>query len=521
MHNNYFFIKNISSELGEILPGMQLAECFSQNKDELILIFTHQEKEFVIQAHLTSVFSVLNFPKEYFRAKKNTVNLFNELKNATVESVTQPEGERAFVINFHGYQLLFKLFGNRANIILFEQGTFCKMFKNSLRQDLNLDINSIGRVVDFDLTALPDVRTFIKQYPFLGKETAEYLTELGYDDADSNGRRSILQKVLDTLNQKHFYLINDDGQYHLSFFAHGEVAQEFTSAIEASSALYVHFFKYTWLNRQKQALESKLGQLIKKTEKYIENAYSKLIELEEKASPSQTADIIMANLHAIPPKAESVNLYDFYNDRHVDISLNPDMSPQKFASKLYQKAKNRPVELQSIRDNIAGGESRIQEYKNDLQLAKEAENYKSFNKIKKKYEREDPEKVSTTEGNFKTFEFMGFKILVGRNAANNDVLTQQYAAKNDLWLHARDVSGSHVVIRNKPGKPFPAPVIEKAASVAAFYSKRKTDSLCPVIVTEKKFVRKVKGAPTGAVKVEKEKVIMVEPAGLTHLSFRV
>ena len=87
---------------------------------------------------------------------------------------------------------------------------------------------------------------------------------------------------------------------------------------------------------------------------------------------------------------------------------------------------------------------------------------------------------------FKKVEYLGYVILIGRNAKNNDLLTKQYAFKEDLWLHARDVSGSHVVIKNQPGKKFPAPVIERAAELAAFYSKRKTDSLCPVIVTPKK-----------------------------------
>lgn len=114
---------------------------------------------------------------------------------------------------------------------------------------------------------------------------------------------------------------------------------------------------------------------------------------------------------------------------------------------------------------------------------------------------------------FRRIEYQGFMILVGRNAKNNDLLTQQYAFKEDLWLHARDVSGSHVVIKYQAGKKFPVMVIERAAQLAAFYSKRKTDSLCPVIVTPKKFVRKPKGYPQGAVMVDKEEVVMVEPMG--------
>jgi len=109
------------------------------------------------------------------------------------------------------------------------------------------------------------------------------------------------------------------------------------------------------------------------------------------------------------------------------------------------------------------------------------------------------------------FEYKGFKIWVGKNAVSNDSLTQRYAFKEDLWLHAKDVAGSHVLIKYQAGKPFPKDVVERAAELAAYYSKRKNESLCPVSVTPKKFVRKRKGDPVGAVVVERENVMMVTP----------
>ena len=82
-----------------------------------------------------------------------------------------------------------------------------------------------------------------------------------------------------------------------------------------------------------------------------------------------------------------------------------------------------------------------------------------------------------------------------------------------FWLHAKDVSGSHVIIKEIAGKSFPKPVIEKAAEMAAFHSKKRNESLCPVIYTPRKFVRKRKGDAPGAVVLEKEQVILVEPRG--------
>ena len=90
-------------------------------------------------------------------------------------------------------------------------------------------------------------------------------------------------------------------------------------------------------------------------------------------------------------------------------------------------------------------------------------------------------------------------------------MTFNYAKKDDLWLHVRDAPGSHVVIRKQGVLPIPKRIIEKAAELAAYFSKRKTEKTAPVIYTEKKYVRKIKGSPPGQVAVMKEQVLLIHP----------
>jgi len=106
----------------------------------------------------------------------------------------------------------------------------------------------------------------------------------------------------------------------------------------------------------------------------------------------------------------------------------------------------------------------------------------------------------------------GYEVWVGRNARQNDRLTLQYARKYDLWMHARGVGGSHTVLR-LPGKSVhpPAAVVEQAAAIAAYFSKARTSSMVPVIVTERKYVRKPRKSRPGTVIVERERVLLVEP----------
>jgi predicted ribosome quality control (RQC) complex YloA/Tae2 family protein len=106
----------------------------------------------------------------------------------------------------------------------------------------------------------------------------------------------------------------------------------------------------------------------------------------------------------------------------------------------------------------------------------------------------------------------GFTLYVGKNAANNDELTMKFAKANDLWFHVRGISGSHAVIRIEKGQKPGKHIIEKAAAITAYYSKMRNAGLTPVAYTEKKYVRKPKGANPGQVLITKEKVVQVVPA---------
>ncbi len=104
----------------------------------------------------------------------------------------------------------------------------------------------------------------------------------------------------------------------------------------------------------------------------------------------------------------------------------------------------------------------------------------------------------------------GFPIYYGRSARQNDALTFSLAQAGDLWLHARGVPGAHVVIRSG-GRPVPEATVAEAARVAARHSKARDAGAVDVIVTEKRHVRRVPGAPPGLVTVSQERVLRVRP----------
>ena len=106
----------------------------------------------------------------------------------------------------------------------------------------------------------------------------------------------------------------------------------------------------------------------------------------------------------------------------------------------------------------------------------------------------------------------GYEIMVGRAGADNDHLTFRVAKSYDLWFHAADYPGSHVVLRNPQRKPVPPRSIAEAAQLAAKFSQARTLPRAAVNYCERKYVTKMKGFAPGQVRLSSFKTLMVEPA---------
>jgi hypothetical protein len=113
---------------------------------------------------------------------------------------------------------------------------------------------------------------------------------------------------------------------------------------------------------------------------------------------------------------------------------------------------------------------------------------------------------------FRTYRSSGgLDIWVGRGAASNDALTFRAAAPEDVWLHARDAAGAHVVLRWRRPEPPPARDLEEAALLAAWHSRSRGSAVVPVDWTRRKYVRKPRGGAPGLVVVQRCETVMVRP----------
>jgi predicted ribosome quality control (RQC) complex YloA/Tae2 family protein len=220
----------------------------------------------------------------------------------------------------------------------------------------------------------------------------------------------------------------------------------------------------------------------------------------------------MANLHQFQQGVNELELLNFYSEKPVNVQLKPNQRPQDLAASLYRKSKNRKLEWDQLEKNISFKKTQSLEVELKILELEKVNNAREF-KLFKKVNSED--KVLQKEAEvlpFKVFEFEGYTIWVGKSAQVNDEMLRNYTKKEDLWLHARMVAGSHVLIKKSVNQNIPQQVLETAAQLAAYYSKSKTDSLASVIYTPAKYVRKVKKSTPGSVVIEKEQVILVKPA---------
>ena len=471
MHNHHFFLRQLSEKLNAVLQNYLLVSCFSQNKDELIFEFNNSKDSYLIKVNLHPEFCCLSFPYSFKRARKNSIDLFSPAILKKVVHFQSFGNERAFAIQLEkSLTLLFKMFGNQANIILFEDGSVNEIFRKNFKNDRELKLESFREAAAG--SAFPDSTKF-----HIGQ----------------------------------FFIIESEGRIQFSLIPKDEIIAQFTDPVKAVTEFFNLKVSTDALQKAKQKALKIITEKEKRTQLYLEKVQLELQALKHDNHYQAWADLIIANLHNISKGADSVTLKDFSGDHSYVIKLKKDLSPQQNASAFYRKAKNKTIEVAQITATLFDKRKLLE----TIHLAKEKiENSTDSEGIKQLMQSIGlfaKQKPISERLPYRTVVFMGYTIMIGKNANDNDELTLRHTYKEDLWLHAKDVSGSHVVVKHQAGKNFPKDVIERAAQLAAFYSKRKGESLCPVSYTSKKFVRKRKGDPPGMMVVEKEKVILIEP----------
>jgi predicted ribosome quality control (RQC) complex YloA/Tae2 family protein len=220
------------------------------------------------------------------------------------------------------------------------------------------------------------------------------------------------------------------------------------------------------------------------------------------------------NLAAVRKGATTVTLPDPYGARDIEIELRPELTPAANAERLFTRYKKAKRGVEAVAARLKAVEEELGRVQEDLERVRAATDLAELEPWMGEAKERDGSKGEPAAKAGPGRRFLsseGLLILVGRSAAENDGLTFKYARPHDLWLHAQQAHGSHVIVRRPDkNKSVPRRTLEEAAALAAFYSSDKHAGVVPVVVVERRYVRRAKG-PAGRATYRGGDVVFAEP----------
>jgi len=520
---NYYELIYLLNEFKTKLTNCWIEQAVTPFRNQLELFITNGKESFRLIFN-TSPGNAALFLDSYRPLKKtNTQLFFDQIYGKQIEGFVLIENERLLSFNFEdGYKLWFKLFGSKANVFLSKDDLIVATFKDRDEVGSAVPVTDSPGLFEADFADdLPITKKVQNLLPLLPRPWIQSIMSFhDLEDLDKSGLVGFLKQLDLQLREKAEFRILEEDEVTLipEKLLPKRTVRIADSVNELISYRFKNYARKQRLQQQKGGIQKSLRRQIKRLDSSLKNLYQADKNIIKADQYEKFGHLLMANAHQNRGDSDSIEVDDLYNNgERLRIPLLTDLNipenAQRYYSrssstlKSYEEALKRIPELESKREAFIDLANQIDSI-NDISTLRDW--MKENQNILKNLEAGGSQKEEHSKP-FYTTECMGYTIWIGKNARSNDALVQQ-AHKEDIWLHARGVSGSHVSIRMNNSREMPdTTVIEEVASYAAYQSKAKGSSLVPVIYTKRKYVRKPKGAAPGTVLVQKENVVIVEP----------
>lgn len=496
MHLTYPVFYALSHWMNATLVGSRLLDAFTQEKDELMLEFS-TGTYLRIQCGAAQQFVV---PVSAFsRTNQNSVSLFPEIHRKLLLRTEVLKDDRVIKMEFEdAFCLWLKMFGNRSNVLLTSKGSFQNSFlkkkgeEDWIQQVQNKPVQVLS--VPPAWTRHPDLIAL--NYPLHTEEERIAFLRIasgpvwGYSEVEKP--EIILQ------------------------LPEGKPIQE---ALEAWIRIRLSRDAF---NQEYQGLVSSLTSHLGYLNSSVHALDKAISQMKHEREEEELGHLILANLHLISPEDEVLSCVDAYSGKPIQIPLKKNLSPAAQADWYYRKSRNRKAELERCQNQQEEIRLKLPSVERALEALQKVQSLSDLRQWKKAHAQWiQPNRAKSTEEKslpWKEFQIQDWIIRVGKDARSNDQLTLKGSKPGDLWLHVKDYSGSHVIIRQKHGVTYPEELIQKAAGLAVWFSPRRNHELVAVSVCDRKHVRKNKKMPPGAVTLERYQTILVNsPAQLKDL----
>lgn len=524
MYKNYFYLCRSVLELNNLVTNNEIVDIYTQAKDKLFIHIPLKNKNlFHLIVSTNPQQHFVTIKEEHHKAKKNTINFFEDYLPSRVISIKYALGDRIIELTLSNSKLYFVFRGGQSNAILLDPVNNLHSFKKMNKEEDRLRIelssltysNSESSIISLIDTLLKESE--IRKLPFIGKDIIKEI------ESRSNDFKKNTHAIIDEILHGEIAVLYDENAgkpiFHPSSFLLNDVT--------VKSSLFNNYFdainKYLVLSFSEARIKNVRNEIEKILIKSIDTLTGKLNNLKGRVDSGSKeteyhryGDLLLGNISLIRKGMNEIELGDYITGEKLKIILDPKLSPNKNIDRYYDKSRSERIEFE----------------KSTKLLKLNDKEYERLIKLRERFERTDDQdellqikkelKMKTQSAQEKNkkekYQFRHYllenkyHIYVGKDSKNNDILTTRFAKQNDFWFHARSVSGSHVVLKIENTKEaVPKNILSKTASVAAFYSKAKTSKIVSVTYTLKKYVVKNARHEPGQVTVTKEKVLLVKP----------
>lgn len=363
--------------------------------------------------------------------------------------------------------------------------------------------------------------------PLIAREISYRLT--GSTDAlCSRASKASLSKLLSEIKKTEipFMLIKEDGTpAELSYmpirqYGSCYTPREYPSFSELLDAFYHEREQAARIKKLSSDVTKLLNNLISRAERRRAMRRQELERSKSRETLRINGELIKANIHLIPSGAESARLTNFYDENlaTITVPLDPALSAAKNAAKYFKDYKKSCTAAQTLTGLIESDCEEIEYLSSVLYELSRCEGSADIAEIKEELKdsgyirsgRQAAHKKAKAPTLKEEISSEGYRIITGKNNTQNDYITLKLAAKNDLWFHAKDIHGSHVIV-TCGGKPVSEETLVRAATLAAENSKAASSSKVPVDYTYVKYVKKPSGAKAGMVIYTNNKTLYITP----------
>ena len=534
-----FFLHHLTKELQEELLYGRIQKVNQPFERELVLTIRNNRKNYklLLSAHplcgrvqiTTADFQNPQTPNTF------TMIIRKYLQGAIIESITQIENDRILEIAFSNKNeigdnikvtLMVEIMGKHSNIILIDKAEskiiesikHIGFSQNSYRTILpgstylappKTEAKNPFTVSDeklFELLQTEDLapRNLQKLFQGLGRDTAENLAAQLSNNKLKQFRTFFARPCQPNMTDKSFAAVLFD-----------KSDKQFDSLSELLDVFYQDKAERDRVNQQSSDLIHRVQTELDKNIKKLGKQEKELLATENAEEFRQKGELLTTYLTLVPNNQDQVELDNYYTNEKIVIALDKSLTPSQNAQryfKKYQKLKEAVKHLtgliQETKDTITYLES-VETALNhaaisDIEDIREELVETGFVKRRtrdKRHKRKKPEQYLASDG--KTI------IMVGRNNLQNDELTFKMAKKGELWFHAKDIPGSHVLIKDNLN---PSDEVKTdAAELAAYYSKARLSNLVQVDMIEAKKLNKPTGGKPGFVTYTGQKTLRVTP----------